>query len=177
MDIPSASVSPTQTRVTVGNLPLRQNVPKEDNEEGRKNTQEPDEKALTAAEQKQLRELKARDREVRAHEAAHLIAAGTLAIRGANYTYQRGPDGVQYAVDREVSIDNSPVPGDPEATLDKAQQIRKAALAPAQPSQQDIAVANKATQLAIEARAEINRQNQNNDSEQTSANSKIIPKE
>jgi hypothetical protein len=51
------------------------------------------------------------------------------------------------------------VPGDPEATLQKAQQIRSAALAPAQPSQQDIAVAAKASQLAIEARAEINQKN------------------
>jgi len=34
---------------------------------------------LTEQEVKQVQELKARDREVRAHEAAHLAAAGSLA--------------------------------------------------------------------------------------------------
>ena len=63
---------------------------------------------LTEQEVKQVQELKARDREVRAHEAAHLAAAGSLAT-GVSFTYQRGPDGVQYAVGGEVGIDTSPV--------------------------------------------------------------------
>ena len=71
---------------------------------------------LSEQELKQVQELKTRDREVRAHEAAHLAAAGSLAIGGASYSYQRGPDGVQYAVGGEVSIDTSAVEGDPEAT-------------------------------------------------------------
>lgn len=112
--------------------------------------------ALTEQEQQQLRELKARDREVRAHEAAHLAAAGSLAQGGPTYTYQRGPDGVLYAVGGEVNIDTSAVEGDPEATLEKAQRIRTAALAPAEPSAQDLRVAAQAAQLAIQARADIN---------------------
>lgn len=112
--------------------------------------------ALTEQEQQQLRELKARDREVRAHEAAHLAAAGSLAQGGPSYTYQRGPDGVLYAVGGEVNIDTSAVEGDPEATLEKAQRIRTAALAPAEPSAQDLRVAAQAAQLAIQARADIN---------------------
>ena len=114
---------------------------------------------LTEAELKQTKELKARDREVRAHEAAHLAVAGSLAIGGATYTYQRGPDGVQYAVGGQVNIDSSPVPGDPEATLQKAQRVRAAALAPAEPSSQDLRVAAKAAQMAVQARAELAAEN------------------
>jgi hypothetical protein len=121
---------------------------------------------LTEQEVKQVQELKARDREVRAHEAAHLAAAGSLAT-GVSFTYQRGPDGVQYAVGGEVGIDTSPVAGDPEATLAKAQRIRAAALAPAEPSAQDLRVAAQAAQLAVQARAEIGQQ-QRAESEETS---------
>ena len=109
---------------------------------------------LTESESKQVQELKARDREVRAHEAAHLSAAGSLAQGGASYSYQRGPDGVQYAVGGEVHIDTTAVAGDPQATLAKAQRIRAAALAPVQPSSQDLSVA---AQLAMQARAEISQ--------------------
>ena len=112
---------------------------------------------LTEPEIKQVQELKTRDREVRVHEAAHLSAAGSLAQGGASYSYQRGPDGVQYAVGGEVNIDTSAVAGDPEATLAKAQRIRAAALAPAQPSSQDLNVAAQAAQLAVQAQAEISQ--------------------
>lgn len=110
----------------------------------------------TPAEKQIVEELKARDREVRAHEAAHMSAAGSLARGGPSYTYQRGPDGVSYAIGGEVQIDLSPVPGDPEASARKAQQIRAAALAPAQPSAQDYAVAAQAAQMAAAARRESN---------------------
>jgi hypothetical protein len=125
---------------------------------------------LSEQELKQVQELKTRDREVRAHEAAHLAAAGSLAIGGASYSYQRGPDGVQYAVGGEVNIDTSAVAGDPEATLEKAQRIRSAALAPAQPSSQDLSVAAQAAQLAVQARAEIGQQ-QRTEAEDTTSDS------
>ena len=112
-----------------------------------------------------IAELKRRDREVRAHEQAHLAAAGQYALGGAKYTYQRGPAGKNYAVGGEVQIDTSPVPGDPEATLRKAEQIRRAANAPASPSAQDRAVAAEAVSLAIQARIEISRQQQNDNNE------------
>jgi hypothetical protein len=110
---------------------------------------------LTEEEQAQVEKLKARDREVRVHEAAHQAAAGGLATGGATFTYQRGPDGVSYAIGGEVNVDTSPVSGDPEATLRKAETIRRAALAPAEPSGQDRQVAAKAAQMAAEARAEL----------------------
>ncbi len=109
---------------------------------------------LSEAELKQLAELKARDREVRAHEAAHQAVGGQYA--GAmSFTYQRGPDGAQYAVGGEVPIDVAPVQGDPQATIEKMRVVRAAALAPAQPSAQDRAVAAQAMQTMLQAQAEL----------------------
>ncbi len=113
--------------------------------------------------QRQINELKARDQEVRAHELAHAAAAGGLAKGGPTFEYQRGPDGQLYAVGGEVQIDTSGIPGDPEATLQKAQQIQQAALAPAQPSAQDRSVAVAAAAMAATARAEIASQNTTTD--------------
>ncbi|WP_138437196.1 putative metalloprotease CJM1_0395 family protein [Marinobacter shengliensis] len=109
---------------------------------------------LTDAELKELSELKARDREVRAHEAAHQAVGGQYA--GAmSFTYQRGPDGAQYAVGGEVPIDVSPVAGDPQATIEKMRVVRAAAMAPAQPSAQDRAVAAQAMQTMLQAQSEL----------------------
>ena len=112
---------------------------------------------LSEEQRAQVQTLKARDREVRAHEAAHMAAAGGLARGGANYSYQTGPDNRRYAVGGEVSIDTSPGKS-PEETLQKAQTIRAAAQAPAKPSQQDLAVAASAGQMAAKARAELTTQ-------------------
>ncbi len=109
---------------------------------------------LTNEQRAQMQALKGRDREVRAHEAAHMAAAGGLARGGASFSYETGPDNRRYAVGGEVSIDTSPGKT-PEETLQKAQTIRAAAQAPAKPSQQDLAVAASAGQMAAEARAEL----------------------
>jgi len=109
---------------------------------------------LDDQEKKLVQELKARDREVRAHEQAHKTAAGQHA-QGISFQLKRGPDGVSYAASGEVQIDSSPISGDPEATLAKAQTIVAAALAPAQPSAQDFSVAADARQMAAQARAEL----------------------
>lgn len=106
------------------------------------------------AEQKQVQELAARDREVRAHEQAHAAVAGQYAS-SPTYSFVRGPDGVSYAVGGSVEVDTSPIPGDPEATLRKAQQLRRAANAPAEPSAQDGRVAAQAAKMELEARAEL----------------------
>lgn len=110
---------------------------------------------LTAEEQDQVKKLAERDREVRTHEQAHVAAAGPYLRGGPTYTYQKGPDGKSYAVGGEVQIDNSPVPNDPEATIRKAHVVRAAALAPAEPSAQDRAVAAAATKMQQEAQAEV----------------------
>lgn len=105
-----------------------------------------------------ISQLKSRDREVRAHESAHLSAAGQHATGGASYTYQTGPDGNKYTVGGEVGIDTSPIPNDPQATLIKAQQVQRAALTPAEPSAQDRTVASQASSMAIQARKYIAEQ-------------------
>lgn len=117
---------------------------------GRENAED---KQQQQAEQKQLNELKQRDAEVRAHEQAHATRGGQYASP-PKYEYERGPDGKRYVVDGEVSIDISKA-STPEETIRKAQQVKTAALAPAEPSVQDLRVATEATKLALEARTEL----------------------
>lgn len=111
-------------------------------------------KQLSEADAALVAKLQARDRAVRQHEMAHLAVSGGLATSGASFTYQKGPDGVDYAVGGEVSIDTSPG-RTPEDTIARARQIQAAALAPADPSGQDRAVASQAAQMEIAARAEL----------------------
>ena len=118
------------------------------------------ESELSDEEKQQVAELKKRDTEVKAHEQAHMSAGGGLVQSGASYQYQNGPDGRQYAVGGEVKIDLS-TEKTPEATIRKMQQVRRAALAPAQPSGTDRAVAAQAAQ--IEARARMERTQQAGD--------------
>ena len=99
--------------------------------------------------------LRQRDQEVRLHEQAHLLVAGPYAKGGPSYAYETGPDGQRYAVGGEVPIDLSSVPGNPQATLQKALTIRRAALAPTDPSEADQVVAAKATTLAAQAQQEL----------------------
>lgn len=128
-------------------------------DEFRSSNIDPDDKQAQKAQQQQddviIRQLRSRDREVRAHEGAHVAAGGSIVRGGPSYTYQIGPDGRSYAIGGEVQIDTSPVAGDPEATLLKSGQIRAAALAPANPSAQDLRVASNANQLASRARVDI----------------------
>ena len=118
-----------------------------DESAGRENAEE------QQREQAEIRELEARDREVRAHEQAHAAVGGQYA-GSPQYEFETGPDGQRYAVGGEVSIDISEE-NTPEETLRKMQQVRAAALAPADPSPQDLRVAAEAGQRANEAQADI----------------------
>ncbi|MFQ5741171.1 MAG: putative metalloprotease CJM1_0395 family protein [Acidobacteriota bacterium] len=113
---------------------------------------------LTPEEEKVVKGLKARDAEVHRHEQAHLAAAGPFARGGANFEYTTGPDGKRYATGGEVNIDTSPIPSNPEKTIQKAETIKRAALAPRQPSAQDRRVAARATRMEAEARQELTDQ-------------------
>jgi len=106
---------------------------------------------LTPEQQQVVAELRSRDVEVRAHEAAHQAAGGDLA-GGASFTFQTGPDGRQYAVGGEVPVELRSG-RTPDETIANAQQVRRAALAPADPSAQDLAVAGAASQLESSARS------------------------
>jgi len=113
------------------------------------------ENEFSKAEQREIEKLKRRDREVRAHEMAHQSAGGQYA-GSASYSYTTGPDNRRYAVGGSVDIETSPAKT-PEETVKKADQIKRAAMAPAQPSGADLQIAAKATRMKMEAQSELNQ--------------------
>jgi hypothetical protein len=115
-------------------------------------------KQLTPDQEKEVQKLKARDAQVKAHEAAHVAAGGAYIKGGVSYSYQKGPDGVMYAVGGEVSIDTSPVKNNPKATIAKMEAVKAAALAPADPSGADRSVAAAAQQAEATAQQEMSTQ-------------------
>lgn len=112
-------------------------------------------KALSEEELNLLEQLKNSDSEVRSHEMAHIAAGGQYVTSGARLEYRKGPDGKNYAVAGEVSIDTSTIAGDPEATIAKMRQVQMAALAPASPSNQDRKVASSAGAIAADALSDL----------------------
>ncbi len=137
---------------------------------------------LTDEELLKLTELKQRDSEVRTHEQAHISAAGAYASGGASFSFTTGPNGKRYATGGEVSIDMSKEDS-PAATILKMQKVRRAALAPANPSSADRSIAAQASAKESQARKELQDQEtstskpaseqksdtQNKDSQQDSA--------
>lgn len=113
--------------------------------------------------------LTARDLEVRAHEMAHQMVGGSLA--GAmSFSYQIGPDNKLYAIGGEVpiSIETSE---NPQETISNMQQIKAAALAPSNPSGADLQIASTASKIEMDAKAQLNSQQEQE--KQESKNDKI----
>ncbi len=110
--------------------------------------------ALTEEQLRQISELKRRDTEVKTHEQAHLAAAGQYAAGGASFSYKAGPDGKRYATGGEVPIDIGKE-SSPEATILKMRTVKRAALAPANPSSADRSIAAQATAKESQAMKEI----------------------
>jgi hypothetical protein len=123
-------------------------------EDGQRKQQDPKQQEQQQRQEQQVQDLVERDKEVRTHEQAHQSAGGEYAS-SPTYQFTQGPDGKRYATGGEVQIDTSVVPGDPAATIAKMQQIRSAALAPAEPSAQDLAVARSAAASEAKARKEL----------------------
>ena len=123
-------------------------------EDGQRKQQDPKQQEQQQRQEQQVQDLVERDKEVRTHEQAHQSAGGEYAS-SPTYQFTQGPDGKRYATGGEVQIDTSAVPGDPAATIAKMQQIRSAALAPAEPSAQDLAVARSAAASEAKARKEL----------------------
>ncbi|MFB2745283.1 putative metalloprotease CJM1_0395 family protein [Aeromonas veronii] len=123
-------------------------------EDGQRKQQDPKQQEQQQRQEQQVQDLVERDKEVRTHEQAHQSAGGEYAS-SPTYQFTQGPDGKRYATGGEVQIDTSVVPGDPAATISKMQQIRSAALAPAEPSAQDLAVARSAAASEAKARKEL----------------------
>lgn len=143
------------TRVTISEEALNKLKLEKESKETEKTSPNSGFSQLSSEESQQVAELKSRDQEVRTHEMAHMMVGGSLVRKGASYQYQTGPDGQRYAVGGEVSIDSSAVSGDPSATIRKMEQVKRAALAPAEPSSQDRAVAAAAAQTEAAARLEL----------------------
>ena len=112
------------------------------------------EAALDPQQLKELQTLQTRDKEVRAHEKAHLAAAGQYAKGGASFSFKKGPDGNSYAVGGEVGIDVGKEQS-PEATIAKMQIVKRAALAPATPSSADRKIAAQAVIKEADANKEL----------------------
>ena len=112
---------------------------------------------LSADEKRLVLDLQSRDAEVRAHEAAH--QSGGAATGGASYTYQKGPDGRMYAIGGEVSISYKSG-STPQETIANADAVIAAALAPANPSGQDLAVASSANMMKIKAQQQLAQETQ-----------------
>ncbi len=122
--------------------------------------------ALTPEEEQMVQDLKVRDQEVKTHEMAHLAAAGQYATGGPSYTYQQGPDGRRYAVGGEVPIDVGEEKT-PEETIQKMQAIKRAAMAPAEPSSTDRSVAASASATESQARQQLQAEEMNPPEEQS----------
>ena len=106
--------------------------------------------------EKELQEYAAIEKKVIAHEQAHKAAGGQY-TGAINYDKTQAPDGKQYIVGGDVSIDISEE-NTPEKTITKMQVVKSAAMAPADPSPQDRQVASTATQIEMSARQELSEQ-------------------
>lgn len=155
--VPDGTVVPTGTAAA-----QPESAAGEASESQKSTASEESSEALSPEEQRQVDKLQSRDREVRAHEQAHIAAGGSLIKGAASFQYETGPDGKHYAVGGEVQIDTSPVKDNPAATIRKAQMIQRAAKAPADPSSQDESVAAAAQAMEMEAKQEL-RQEQSAD--------------
>lgn len=174
-----AGVSPAEN----DNLAPEQTTPQQpqqraQNDEGRQaqggaDGSKASEIGLSEQDRSVIKALASRDREVRTHEQQHQSVGGQYA-GAATFSLKRGPDGVQYAVGGEVSIDIAEVPNNPAATIEKMRTVRAAALAPAEPSSQDRAVAAAATRIMLKAQAEAAKQERESLSEsQESSGTKL----
>ncbi len=97
--------------------------------------------------------LRIREQEVKAHELAHKSVGGELA-GPIKYKYSKGPDGRLYITGGEVPLQLKEG-RNPEETLEIARKVKRAALAPANPSAQDRAIAAKAAVKEMKALMEL----------------------
>lgn len=105
---------------------------------------------------------------MRSHEQAHLAAAGQYAAGGASFSYITGPDGKRYADSGSVPIDTGREKT-PEATIQKMRTIKRAALAPANPSAADRQIAAQAARTEGQAIRERHSEQAKNSTETQNA--------
>ncbi len=99
-----------------------------------------------------IQTLKRIQQRVISHEMAHKAVGGKYAGT-VHYSYTKGPDGKMYVTAGEVSLDLSEE-ASPKETAKKMEIIQAAALAPSDPSPQDIRVAQIAAIKKMRAEIE-----------------------
>ncbi|WP_246032279.1 putative metalloprotease CJM1_0395 family protein [Sulfurimonas crateris] len=130
----------------------------EKEQEQKKSQENSSTEQLSEDEKRLVQDLKSRDAEVKTHEAAHQAAGGGM-TGAASYSYQQGPDGRMYAIGGEVSI-SIPSGTTPQESMRNAQQAIAAAMAPADPSGQDFAVASSAMVMLMKAQQQLLKETQ-----------------
>lgn len=148
-DLEDKAIISKEAQALVGNELIRAKV--EQDIKFQKTSNDENEQKLNAEQKKQVAELQAADTEVKAHEKAHVAASGGISASAPSYTYQKGPDGQNYAVAGQVQIKTSGS-SDPEKALAEAEAMKSAALAPGNPSGADMKVAANADQMISEAK-------------------------
>jgi len=111
-----------------------------------------DARGLTVREIALLGQLQRRDREVKRHEMEH-FQTGQPYASFPQYFYVTGPLNRQFAISGIVIFDASRLLGNKEETLVKLEKLRRAALAPRMPSNQDRQVAAELARLISILRA------------------------
>lgn len=102
---------------------------------------------------KEIEKLKQTENEVITHENAHK-AAGAGVTGAVTYTHTTGPDDQRYINGGEVAIQMPAATDDPDETIALLEKVRQAALAPAEPSPQDLRVAASASAQIQQVRAD-----------------------
>jgi len=102
---------------------------------------------------KEISQLKQSEQEVIAHENAHK-SAGAGVTGAVTYTHTTGPDDQRYINGGEVAIQMPATTGESDETIALLERVRQAALAPAEPSSQDLRVAASASAQIQQVRAD-----------------------
>lgn len=100
--------------------------------------------------QRVIEDLKKRDRDVREHESAHASDPRLVKIGSAQYDYTIGPDGKAYATGGRVTLSTG-TSRTPEEAIDKAEALKRASMAPGEPSSKDFQAMNAASAMEFEA--------------------------
>lgn len=120
--------------------------------EGSKKQKLENKKKKEVKDKKEIERLKQRDAHVKQHEQAHVNAGGS----NPQYKYDIGPDGKKYAVSGTTDIEMKKSQN-PKETIANAEKVKRAALAPSDPSSQDKKIAAKADKMKADAQAELRK--------------------
>ncbi len=97
------------------------------------------------------------DSKIKAHEMAH--KSGPAASGGASFSYTKGPDGLMYAIAGEVPVEIKT--GDtPQETISNMHDVIATALAPSDPSPQDLSMMKAQQEFTKEIHEQITNSNE-----------------